>query len=50
VLTAIPARLLHGLHDLAAAVLVLTDLGLELLCDQHQHQHDGALHELEGAA
>jgi hypothetical protein len=48
VLTAIPARLLHGLHDLAAAVLVLTDLGLELLCDQHQH--DGALHELEGAA
>ncbi len=47
-LTAIPARLLHRLHDLAAAVLVLTDLGLELLCDQHQH--DGALHELEGAA
>jgi hypothetical protein len=52
VLTAIPARLLHRLHDLAAAVLVLTDLGLELLCDQHQHQHqhDGALHELEGSA
>jgi hypothetical protein len=48
VLTAIPARLLHRLHDLAAAVLVLTDLGLELLCDEHQH--DGALHELEGAA
>jgi hypothetical protein len=48
VLTAISARLLHRLHDLAAAVLVLTDLGLELLCDQHQH--DGALHELEGAA
>jgi hypothetical protein len=48
VLTAIPARLLHRLHDLAAAVVVLTDLGLELLCDQHQH--DGALHELEGAA
>jgi hypothetical protein len=48
VLTAIPARLLHRLHDLAAAVLVLTDLGLELLCDRHQH--DGALHELEGAA
>jgi hypothetical protein len=49
VLTAIPARLLHRLHDLAAAaVLVLTDLGVELLCDQHQH--DGALHELEGAA
>ena len=47
-LTAIPTRLLHRLHDLAAAVLVLTDLGLELLCDQHQH--DGALHELEGAA
>ena len=47
-LTAIPARLLHRLHDLAAAVLVLTDLGLELLCDQHRH--DGALHELEGAA
>ena len=47
-LTAIPARLLHRLHDLAAAVLVLTDLGLELLCDQHQH--DGALHELGGAA
>ena len=47
-LTAIPARLLHRLHDLAAAVLVLTDLGLELLCDEHQH--DGALHELEGAA
>jgi hypothetical protein len=48
VLTAIPARLLHRLHDLAAAVLVLTDLGLELLCDHHQH--DGALHELEEAA
>jgi hypothetical protein len=48
VLTAIPGRLLHRLHDLAAAVLVLTELGLELLCDQHQH--DGALHELEGAA
>jgi hypothetical protein len=47
-LTAIPARLLHRLHDLAAAVLVLTDLGLELLCDQHPHA--GALHELEGAA
>jgi hypothetical protein len=33
---------------MATALLVLTAMGLELLCDEHDH--DGALRELEGAA
>lgn len=47
-LTSIPVRLLHAVRDTAAAVLVLADLGLELLCDQHDHT--GALEQLGGAA
>lgn len=47
-LTAIPARLLHALRDTAAALLVLADLGLELLCGDHDHT--GAVHHLGGGA
>lgn len=43
-LTDLPPRLLHAVRDAAAAVLVLAELGLELLCDQHNHT--GALHQL----
>jgi len=46
VLTAIPAWLLHIARDTAAAVLVLADLGLELLC--RDHDHAGALRQMEG--
>lgn len=45
-LTAIPPRLLHALRDTAAALLVLAELGLELLCPHHDHT--GALHQLGG--
>lgn len=43
-LTATPTWLLHAVRDAAAAILVLADLGLELLC--HRHDHTGALHQL----
>lgn len=43
-LTAIPTRALHAIRDTAAAVLVLADLGLELLCGEHDHS--GALEAL----
>jgi hypothetical protein len=43
-LTAIPARALHAIRDAVAAVLVLADLGLELLCGEHDHS--GALEAL----
>jgi hypothetical protein len=48
VLLTIPPRLIHAVRNVAAAVVVLADLGLELLCDEHDH--DGALHQLGGAA
>ena len=46
-LLAIPPRVLHAVRAAAAAVVVLADLGLELLCDAHDHT--GALAQLEGA-
>lgn len=45
-LLAIPPRVLHAVRGLAAAVIVLADLGLELLCEEHDHA--GALHQLGG--
>lgn len=47
-LTAIPARALHAIRDAAAAVVILADLGLELLCGEHDHR--GALDALGVAA
>lgn len=46
-LMTIPPRLLHAVRDLATAVLVLTDLGLELLCNCEQ-DHDGGLAAIGG--
>jgi len=48
-LTAIPVRLLHAIRDAAAAVVVLADLGLELLCECGV-DHRGALEALGRAA
>lgn len=48
-LTAIPTRLLHRVRDAAAAVLVLAELGLELLCGCG-HDHRGGLDRISGAA
>lgn len=47
-LTSIPARLLHAAHAAATALVVLTELGLELLC--HEHDHRAGLARLENAA
>jgi len=37
-LTSIPARALHAIRGAAAAVVILADLGLELLCGEHEHR------------
>lgn len=48
-LTAIPSRFLHNVRDLAVGVVILAELGLELLCGCG-HNHSGALDRLGGAA
>lgn len=48
-LTAIPVRVLHAIRDTAAAVVILADLGLELLCECGV-DHRGAIEALGVAA
>jgi len=43
-LTSLPAWALHAVRDTAAVVVTLADLGLELLCGEHDHR--GALEAL----